>query len=70
MTKLTDTERLEVEQALSGYNQSPWRDYGSDWCLSELIFIAENESVERALEIIRRANIRAFRCEEAACGNI
>jgi len=36
----------------------------------ELTHLVDNYSQEEALKIIKRADVAAFRREEAACGNI
>jgi len=57
--KLTETQQEEISNALAEYNQTDWRDYANDWTLKEIIFIASNESIEKALNTLLRASSSA-----------
>ena len=65
---LEDIEILTLK--LEDYNNSPWEIFLVDITLDELKSIAEKESMIKALDVIRRADIAAFHAEEASCGCI
>jgi len=71
-----DTQNLSINDitkitnALEEYRNSPWFTEDHDFSFDGLLISANKDGVDKVLNSIRRADIRAFHAEEAACGNI
>jgi hypothetical protein len=64
---MTEIEKLEV--AYNDIMESPWAIY-IDLTFNEVKEKYKTSDYDSAAEMIRRADIRGYRKEEAACGNI
>ena len=70
ITIKTVNSELEILRNTLGYAQdSPWDMYLElQW--SDVIEVYNEKGFDVAIELIRRADIRAYREDEATCGNI
>lgn len=64
----TPSETETITQAVQGYNNSPWVFEEDKYDVE--FYINSDISAEEIVEMMRRADISAFRAEEAACENI
>ena len=58
---------IDIANAYLSYKNSPWYDNESDYLNFQDLILSDKEA---SLETIKRADISAYRAEEAACGNI
>jgi hypothetical protein len=64
--------QLEIKKLVINYEDvkdSPWAIYNS-LTIDEVLRCNKEKGYLAAKELIRRSDIRAYRAEEAACGNI
>ena len=70
MREYTETEIERITIAVNSYNNSPWVFDEDRVSLESYLTPSETSTADSIVENLRRADIRAYRAEEAACGNI